>query len=157
MEPTYKGELMLLNASRDRVTFVVPDVEDNPFRTLVAQKGRAGHRFMAVLMEISEDETLRPGRADPYAQYQRGLVDSAWRILDLVQEKTPSQVCALLCKERAYWDYLEVAGEIECISRVKQKLKIESRSEIDHSRLVLNKWRIHLDQFKQWLREKATG
>ena len=61
--PTFSGEVQLAGWSEShtggcKVTLWLPSSEDlEPFRALTARKGNtAGHRFMAVFVEIGDDE-----------------------------------------------------------------------------------------------------
>lgn len=63
IEPTFAGEVQLAGWSEShtggcKVTLWLSSSEDlQPFRTLTARKGNtAGHRFMAALVEIGDDE-----------------------------------------------------------------------------------------------------
>lgn len=125
----FQGELMLLNwaesSTRGRtVTFLLDDDgESHPFRDFTIRQGkRAGQRFMAVLVQIDENEQ------------------------PVQQRRTGAQRAAVLCKDPEFWawatarQFEPVNGEDSARQFLLQHLGIESRSEIDKSADVAEKF-----------------
>lgn len=81
--PTFSGELQLAGWSEThtggcKVTFWLPSSEDlDAFRALTVRKGNAaGHRFMAALVEIGEDEQPVTTHLDEESKHKLGPI--AW-------------------------------------------------------------------------------
>jgi hypothetical protein len=122
----FKGELMLLgwaeSSNRGRtVTFLIDESEDeHPFKHFTIKSGkRSGQRFMAVLVQVGEDEQPVP------------------------QEAKPSQLAAIICKDRQFWQwasersFMKINSEDDAKNWIKAELDIESRSEIDGNAGIL--------------------
>jgi len=122
--PAFSGELMLANwkeshSSGATVTFMLADAADlDIFRTMTVRKSNlAGQRFIAVLVEIGDDE--KP-----------------------VQQKISVQA-ALMCKGQSFQEFVEskqgfshdepAAREKQAADFVRQICGIESRSELDRN------------------------
>lgn len=121
-EIAFEGEVMLLqwaeSSTRGRtVTFLLnEDDESHPFREFSIKSGkRAGQRFMAVLVEIDDQE--QPVR----------------------QEQRPSQLAYLLCNDPQFWywanerSFDKIDSEPAAKNWMLELLGISSRSEIDSS------------------------
>jgi hypothetical protein len=91
IQATFQGELQLAGWSEThnggcKVTFWLPDAAElDAFRALTVRKGNtAGHRFMAALVEIGDDE--QPVQHEPesekseddYGQHYAALYKSGW-------------------------------------------------------------------------------
>lgn len=120
----YQGELMLLgwsesNTSGRKVTFLLPpDTPEHQFKAFTAkQKGIAGQRFMAVLVQIDERE--QPVKQED----QRPL----------------AAIAAMLCKDQDFWSWVNdakwqggtIMSEDTAREWLCQELDIESRRELD--------------------------
>jgi hypothetical protein len=126
MTPTFSGEMQLAGWSENhtggcKVTFWLQSPEDlAAFRALTVRKGNvAGHRFMAALVEIGDDE--QP-----------------------VQQPKPQlgQYCSMAvswCARPDFWEFLqsqyarEVSTPYGAASAVKQLTCVASRKEFDEN------------------------
>jgi len=134
LNPTFSGEMQLAGWSEShtggcKVTFWLPSPDDlAAFRTLTTRKGNtAGHRFMAALVEIGDDELPVQPKVTEQAQQTE---PNATKIGPL------AYWLVLRCNEPGFWMWLESLG-YKCKSAqaagifVKSALKIESRKDID--------------------------
>ena len=116
----FNGEVMLLqwaeSSTRGRtVTFLLgDDGESHPFRDFTIRQGkRAGQRFMAVLVQIGDDEQV------------------------VEQRKTLSQQAFILCRDPEFWNWAQqrsfdtINSEESARAYICTALGINSRSEID--------------------------
>lgn len=124
IKPTFQGEVQLAGWSEShnggaKVTFWLPDAESlDAFRVLTTKKGNtAGHRLMAVLVEIGDDEQPvepEPPKVGPLAYW-------------MVRR----------CAEPEFWRWLEqstggpVQNPVRAASAVKMILGVKSRKEVD--------------------------
>lgn len=128
-EIAFEGEVMLLqwaeSSTRGRtVTFLLnEDNETHPFRDFSIKSGkRAGQRFMAVLVEIDENEQ------------------------PVKQEPKPSQLAYLLCNDQQFWHWAgersfdTIGSEAAAKNWMLELLGINSRSEIDSSPAVRDRF-----------------
>lgn len=141
----FKGELQLLGwAESDKGGRTVKfqcggDDEEHPFKRF----GRKA-RFACVLVEIGEDE-------QPVAQP------------DVVQTSTVSGLrlsneCALLCKDKDFWVWIEgrvwgvpIFSADKCAEVIRDLLEIESRSELDSDQAVAARFISEvLTPFNEW-------
>jgi len=134
--PTFSGEMQLAGWSEShtggcKVTFWLSSPDElAAFRTLTTRKGNtAGHRFMAALVEIGDDE--QPVQPAPVAETGNPATGKStlgplayWLVLR--------------CNEPEFWCWLHNHGR-ECKDaksagiHVKNMLGIESRKELDES------------------------
>lgn len=116
----FNGEMMLLqwaeSSTRGRtVTFLLgDDGESHPFRDFTIRQGkRAGQRFMAVLVQIGDDEQ------------------------PVEQRRTLSQQAFILCRDSDFWTWAQsrsfdnIDNEAAARNYICSTLGIQSRSEID--------------------------
>lgn len=116
----FNGEVMLLqwaeSSTRGRtVTFLLNDEgESHPFRDFTIKAGkRAGQRFMAVLVQIGDDEQI------------------------VEQRKTLSQQAFVLCRDPEFWSWAQsrsfdtIDNEQAARAYICNMLNIKSRSQID--------------------------
>ena len=114
----FSGETMLLNWAESNtrgrtVTFLLgEEAEAHPFRDSTVKSGKkAGQRYMMVLVQINDDET--------------------------VVERTPSQLAFLLCKDPAFWhwatehSFITVDGEESARQHILETCKVKSRGDLD--------------------------
>lgn len=156
VRPAYSGELMLAGWSDShtagaKVTFWLPDQESlEAFRHLTVRKGRtAGQRFMAVLIQIGDDDQpIEPGE-DSAARPSHALAKSA----------------ALICRTEAFQDFVaSVNGwtpsdaerrEEMAANYVRGWCRVESRSELDRSPSAAQLFARLMTEYRDWCR--ATG
>jgi len=138
----YSGEVMLLawaesNTRGRTVTFQMnEDGEAHPFKDMTVRKGgRAGQRFMMVLVELGDDE--KP------------------------VEKTPSQLCFLLCQDQQFQYFLNeraLFGDIDCEEKARafilEACKIDSRSKLDSNMTARATWEATI--YQPWLQYKKA-
>lgn len=126
----FQGEVMLLNwaesSTRGRtVTFLLDEsTEAHPFKDCSIKSGkRAGQRFMAVLVEIGDDE--QP-----------------------VRQQSDAQLAAVLCKDPQFWHWASersfdnVDSEEAARSWMLNLLQITSRSQIDKDTAVNQRFKL---------------
>lgn len=119
MHEAYRGEMMLLSwsetSTRGRtVTFLLPEeTETHPFRDYALKSGkRAGQRFAAILVELTDGEEAERHEQSPVAQ------------------------AALMCKDPVFWRFASergfdrVTNEQEAATWLRRFLTVNSRSEI---------------------------
>lgn len=126
----FQGELMLAGWSEThtggaKVTFWLPDAESlDVFRSMTVRKGNtAGQRFMAVLVELNDDETPKA----PEAPTPKGglLAKSAAMLCDTSQFQS-------FARERHEWDEA-IAANQNAAEFIRSFCRVNSRAEIDHS------------------------
>jgi hypothetical protein len=151
----FKGEFMLAgwNESHQggrKVSFFLPDEgEEHPFKKFTIAKGkRAGHRFMAVLVEIADDETPVP--QEPEKPKGGVLSKNAARMCNVplfqgflreVHHNYWSQ-CSLTTE---YGRESDIAAEV-----LRRILGVQSRSEIDHNQDAATKWHALMREYSRW-------
>lgn len=156
VRPAYSGELMLAGWSDShtagaKVTFWLPDQEAlEAFRHLTVRKGRtAGQRFMAVLIQIGDDDSpVNPGE-DSSPRESHALARSA----------------AVICREDAFQEFVaSINGwtpsdaerrEEMAANYVRGWCRVESRSELDRSPTAAQLFARLMTEYRDWCR--ATG
>lgn len=138
----FQGEVMLLSwgdtSTRGRtVTFQLPEGEgdvDHPFRHFSIKSGKtAGRRFMAVLVEIGDDE--KP------------------------VEKRPSQLAFLLCRDKAFWHFADersfdsIDNEEAARAYILTACSISSRSQLDSNPSARAAWEAVI--WQPWLKYQS--
>lgn len=121
MIEAFKGEMMLLgwaeSSNRGRtVTFLLDEsTEEHPFKHFTIKSGkRAGQRFAVMMVQIDSNE-------EP----------------EHVEQK-PSQLAATIGKDPQFWQFAcergfeNVNDEVTARNWICEKLRITSRSELDH-------------------------
>lgn len=137
MQPTFKGELMLAGWSEThnggaKVTFWLPDPTDlDAFKSLTIAKGKtAGHRFMAVLVEIGDDEMLK--------------ASTDAKIIGAAKGGAKARLAGILCADPAFQKWLfdrkgvvilspTVDREASAAATVREVCRVRSRAELDHN------------------------
>jgi hypothetical protein len=152
IKPAYQGELMLLgwaqtHSAGAKVTFLLPDDEAlEAFRHLTVKKGStAGQRFMAVLVQINEqDEPITPG-TDTARSKKDSLTMSA----------------VLLCKSEDFQKF--VASKVgylpalphdrdeQSAKYIKTFCRIDSRKELDTSPTAAHLFAQLMADYRNWL------
>lgn len=157
VRPAYQGELMLAgwtdsHTTGAKVTFWLPDQDAlEAFRHLTVRKGRtAGQRFMAVLIQIGDDEQpIEPGSDTKPAKRNNALALSAVQV----------------CKADAFHQYVaSCAGYLPATQAEREALaaefmrdycRIESRRELDESPTAAQMFARLMGEYRDWCR--ATG
>lgn len=129
--PNFAGELQFAgwtdsHTSGPKVTFWLQSAEDlEAFRSLTARKGnQAGHRFMAVFVEVGDDEKPVPPPVvgNPISEKPKGGALSI--------------EAAALCRNPEYLHWCGYESERHASDAMKDDLGIESRAELDHNELL---------------------
>lgn len=139
----WEGEVMLLGwghtSTRGKtVTFQLPEESEGhpfaPYRMGNSKRaGRAGQRFMCVLVQLDDDE--RP------------------------VEKTPAQICYLLCQDELFRHFLgersfvPIETEQDARAHICEACGIKSRGELDRSPRARAHWDALI--YQPWLKHKA--
>lgn len=134
--PNFAGELQFAgwtdsHTSGPKVTFWLQSAEDlEAFRSLTARKGnQAGHRFMAVFVEVGDDEKPVP----PPTSKQPLQVEKP--------KGGPLSIeAAALCRNPVFWSFWGTNGEDEAAHSLRLTLGIKSRSELDHNEAAKEKF-----------------
>ncbi|CAJ0719417.1 hypothetical protein LMG6871_02849 [Ralstonia edaphis] len=129
INPTFTGEMQLAGWSEThnggcKVTFWLPDAAElDAFRALTVRKGNtAGHRFMAALVEVGDDE--QPVPQDPAPEAPKG--------------GALSKLAGMWCQEQDFWTFLGQKHGFTCHSpdgaanAVRCLCMVNSRAELDH-------------------------
>jgi len=129
MNEIFKGELLLLSASKNRVTFAIGD--PNPFRN-------GSGRFMGAIVAVGDDEISPeiPEDQTP-VELEPGALDEALRaecreMLHRLDEKFSPIVtyAVMLCKDHCFRRFIKVNTEPEARAYILGYCRIASRSEI---------------------------
>ncbi|NOV25913.1 hypothetical protein E5S69_20640 [Cupriavidus necator] len=132
IRPTFAGEMQLAGWSEThnggcKVTFWLPDATDlDAFRALTVRKGNtAGHRFMAALVEVGDDEQpVQQPAAKEHAPVGGAL----------------AKLAGMWCSDPDFWAFLSartpstapVADAEAAAQVIRDVCQIESRAELDH-------------------------
>ena len=126
----FQGELMLAGWSEThtggaKVTFWLPDAESlDTFRTMTVRKGNtAGQRFMAVLVELNDDDTPKPQEADK------------------PKGGTLAQSAGEICGTEEFQQFVDsrygyvkrTANQHEAAVYIRDVCRVNSRADLDHS------------------------
>ncbi len=137
--PTFSGEMQLAGWAEThtggcKVTFWLPSSEDlDVFRALTVRKGNlAGQRFMAVLVEIGDDE--QPVREDAAPALAVGRAKGG----------ALSKLSGIWCGDRHFQAWLTIEfpkfGEIgnasEAADVVRNVCGVDSRADFDNNKLA---------------------
>lgn len=127
--PTFSGEMQLAGWSEShtggcKVTFWLQSPDDlAAFRTLTTRKGNtAGHRFMAALVEIGDDElpvSYPPGAVIPADKNMQPKIGplAYWAVLR--------------CKEAEFQNWISASTEEEAKNVILSVCEIDSRKLLD--------------------------
>ncbi|MGA4125514.1 hypothetical protein ACI2VP_05145 [Ralstonia nicotianae] len=134
INPTFTGEMQLAGWSEThnggcKVTFWLPDATElDAFRALTVRKGNtAGHRFMAALVEVGDDE--QPVQPEPAA-------------LEAPKGGMLAKLAGMLCDQPEFWAFLNRldanGGQIiqnaeDAANFVRDVCGVASRAELDHN------------------------
>lgn len=139
MTPTFAGEIQLAGWSEShtsgcKVTFWLSSPDElEAFRALTVRKGNtAGHRFMAALVEIGDDE--RPVEPEP-KPLRAHMGDACYRTV-------------MWCQEPTFWRFLNnrtpgfkaVTNKEEAADRVRMTCGVTSRKDLDTDNEANKTW-----------------
>lgn len=133
--PTFAGEMQLAGWSEShtggcKVTFWLQSPDDlAAFRTLTTRKGNtAGHRFMAALVEVGDDEmpVQGGGETPPHQEKPKG--------------GPLSKLAGMWCNDPEFWKWLECGSENGASACVRELCGIESRVELDNDPVAAEKF-----------------
>ncbi len=142
MKTTYEGEMQLMNWGESSnsgawVKFWIPPEGLELFRDLRTKSGKiAGHRMMAVLVEIGDDE-------QPVQREE-------------VKDEKPkggelARMAGVFCKRPDFWAFTKTIGEEDATTCIYQTCGIESRVELDHNPIAANKFHeLFRKPFNEW-------
>lgn len=131
LTPTFTGEMQLAGWSEShnggcKVVFWLPSSEDlDAFRALTVRKGnQSGHRFMAALVEVGDDEL--PVQPAPQTEQPKG---GALAVL-----------AGRLCQDPEFWQFLSakkpraepIASADAAAQAIRDICNVDSRAELDH-------------------------
>lgn len=156
IKPAFQGEMMLAgwtqsHNSGTKVSFWINDEDLEAFKHLTARKGKtAGQRFMAVLVQIGDDEQpVSPGGDAPARRPSTALALSAVTIC-----RDP--VFQEFVGEAVRWHPTDAAArEEQAAEYVRDYCRIESRSELDKSPTAAQLFSRLMAEYRDW--RKATG
>lgn len=139
INPTFTGEMQLAGWSEThnggcKVTFWLPDAAElDAFRALTVRKGNtAGHRFMAALVEVGDDE--QPVQPEPEAPKGGQL----------------AKLAGMLCDQPDFWAFLNrcaanggqiISNAEDAANFVREVCAVASRAELDHNEKAA--WTFH--------------
>jgi hypothetical protein len=141
MTPTFSGEIQLAGWSEShtggcKVTFWLQSTEDlEPFRALTVRKGNtAGHRFIAALVEIGDDE--QPVQPIPSNSTE----------LEKPKGGALAKLAGMWCNDPEFWAWLETDLDNACHSATGAAAclyaicGIESHAELDNDHVAAEKF-----------------
>lgn len=154
INPTFTGEMQLAGWSEThnggcKVTFWLPDAAElDAFRALTVRKGNtAGHRFMAALVEVGDDEM--PVNQEPAAP-------------EAPKGGQLAKLAGMLCDQPEFWDFLNrspmnggqvIASAEDAANFVREVCGVASRAELDHNHYAAE--RFHMEIRLPYVRWKA--
>ena len=143
MKPTFQGEMQLMNWGESSqsgawVKFWIESESLESFRDLKTKSGKiAGHRMMAVLVEVGDDELPMQREPEPPASQEKPKGGPL--------AKFAGTLCAFSKEEKKirerplFWDFLEsqygepIESEDDAKECIYQECGITSRIELDHN------------------------
>ncbi|RQR87704.1 MULTISPECIES: hypothetical protein [unclassified Burkholderia] len=161
IQATFSGELQLAGWSEThnggcKVTFWLPEASDlDAFRALTVRKGNtAGHRFMAALVEVGDDE--QPVQRDTAATGNNAAKGGAL-----------ARLAAQLCQDPQFHEFVAdtygVAWRInhaeEDITHwLREQCGIESRAELDSNEEAAEFFHTHIRKpWLAWKQKRGTA
>jgi len=151
IQTAFQGELQLAGWSEThnggcKVTFWLPDAAElEAFRALTVRKGNtAGHRFMAALVEIGDDEL--PVQPEQPEDKQKG--------------GALAELTGLWRNDPKFWEWCRCECEEDAVRIIRTVCGVVSCAELDHNpeaaQIFHDKFRI---PFSKWLQfgQKAGG
>lgn len=134
--PTFAGEMQLAGWSEShtggcKVTFWLQSPDDlASFRTLTTRKGNtAGHRFMAALVEIGDDEM--PPQTAPVAVMGNPISEKP-------KGGALAKLAGMWCNDPEFWAWADsitsysIANAEDAADYVRDICEIDSRAELDN-------------------------
>lgn len=92
-----------------------------------------GSRFGVVMVQIGDDE--QPVMSDAAREAKR-MVQSA----------------VMLCRDRVFWEFMDVESEFECSNELRDRLGVKSRSELKDNLEAMRKFKKLRAEFMEWRR-----
>lgn len=141
MNPTFQGEVQFRRWSDSstqgvQVTFALPDSD-----ALDPLKGMEGKRFMAVLVQIGDDEQPVMGNPISPRKDQRG---------PLCREACD------LCELSEFRDWCQAETKTEAESYIRAVCGVVTRKELDSSERAGDAFKAHIrTPFMRWQREQS--
>jgi hypothetical protein len=145
----FQGEIMLAGWSEThtggaKVTFWLPDAESlDTFRTMTVRKGNtAGQRFMAVLVELNDDDSPKTQEADK--PKGGSLAQSAGVICgtEEFQQFVDSR----------YGYAIRTANQHEAADYIRDFCRVNSRADLDHSPTAKQLFAQLMADYRDWQR-----
>jgi hypothetical protein len=148
MKTTYEGEMQLMNWGESSnsgawVKFWIPPEGLESFRDLRTKSGKiAGHRMMAVLVEIGDDEQ----------PLQREEVKE-----EKLKGGELARMAGVFCNDPDFWQFIKVPASASgyekdwCRNFICAKCDIDSRTKLDHDPIAANKFHeLFRKPFNEW-------
>lgn len=134
MKPTFQGEMQLMNWGESSqsgawVKFWIESESLESFRDLKTKSGKiAGHRMMAVLVEINDQEEPMQREPEPLAAQEKPMGGDLARM------------AGVFCNDPVFWEFLMFAypgkfitNEADAACAIRTLCCVKSRAELDHS------------------------
>lgn len=166
MTPTFAGEMQLAGWSEShtggcKVTFWLQSPEEMAaFRALTVRKGNtAGHRFMAALVEIGDDEQpiepILPDSRELEIKTRAHMGDACYRTVRWCQEPT---FWAFLDTKYCTGDGSGATNAKEAAWLVKEICEVESRKQLDTDNEANKTWHREIrEPYSRWLKEREAA
>jgi hypothetical protein len=151
MTPTFQGEMQLAgwaesHTSGAKLTFWLPESADlEVFRGMTARKGhRAGQRFMAVLVEVGDDEMPVP---QPVVQQPTAPAPKP-------KGGELARLAGRWCGDEMFRHWLGVDTAEDAAENVRMACGVMSRAELDHDADAAQTFhRLYREPFRQYCRD----
>jgi len=138
-KPSFQGEIMLAgwqesHTAGAKITFWLPDAEDlEPFKGMTSKKGNtAGQRFMAVLVEIGDDELPKDEAINHFPD--------ATKMVEKPKGGQLARLAGMWCIEPEFWEWLNtldswlpIENESDAKCAIYVLCSIDSRAELDNN------------------------
>lgn len=141
IKPVFQGEIMLAgwqesHTSGAKITFWLPDSDSlEVFKGMTAKKGNiSGQRFMAVLVEIGEDE--------------QPVVEQKPKGGEL------ARLAGMWCNDKYFGEWIGAETSDDAANSIYDICEIESRAELDNNLEAAERFhRLIRIPYSQWLKE----
>lgn len=146
MTPTFQGEVLMRRWSDSstqgvQVTFALPDATD-----LDPLKAKTGKRFMAVLVEIGDDE--QPVIGNPTSEKPKG---GEW-----------AKLAGMWCEDPEFWKWAnslfvqKIHNAKDAADLIRDNCGIKSRADLDHDEGALRRFKEHFQYpFRRWMQQRG--
>ena len=168
--PTFAGEMQLAGWSEShtsgcKVTFWLQSPDDlAAFRALTVRKGNtAGHRFMAALVEIGDDE--KPVQPDIGIPASGPIPSNPGELKPRAHIGDACYRTVMWCANPQFWAWINAFDEGVCITTVNQAkwwvcmvCEIDSRKELDTDNEANKAWhRLIREPYRIYLESQQKG